>query len=69
MQDFDTVIRDLVQRGVVSLDDGLTFATNPNNLLLELKGVTAADDYLQGGGNGLPLGAVSEPGSMLSMID
>lgn len=69
MQDFDTVIRDLIERRVVSLEDGLTFATNPNNLLLELKGVTAADDYMQREGNGVPLTAVSDPTSMLSMID
>ena len=69
MQDFDTVIKDFVQKGIVSIDDGLTFATNPNNLLLELKGVTGGDDYIQREGNGLPLGTVSEPGSMLSMID
>ena len=69
MQDFDTVIRDFVERGVVSLEDGLAFATNQNNLLLELKGVTGGDDYLQREGNGNPLPAVSDSGSMLSMIE
>ncbi|HEY0430781.1 MAG TPA: PilT/PilU family type 4a pilus ATPase [Pyrinomonadaceae bacterium] len=69
MQDFDTVIRDLIERGVVSLEDGITFATNPNNLLLELKGVTATEDYLQRERNGLPLSAISETGSMLNMIE
>lgn len=69
MQDFDTVIRDLIERRVVSLEDGLAFATNQNNLLLELKGVTAGEDYMNREGNGVPLATVSEPGSMLSMID
>jgi twitching motility protein PilT len=69
MQDFDTVIRDFIERGVVSLEDGLAFATNQNNLLLELKGVTGGDDYLQREGNGSPLPAVSDSGSMLSMIE
>lgn len=69
MQDFDTVIRDFIERGVVSLEDGLAFATNQNNLLLELKGVTGGDDYLQRQGNGSPLPAVSDSGSMLSMIE
>jgi twitching motility protein PilT len=69
MQDFDTVIRDLVERGVVSLEDGLAFATNQNNLLLELKGVTGGDDYLQREGNSTSLPAVSDSGSMLSMIE
>lgn len=69
MQDFDSVIKEFVQKGMVSLEDGLTFATNPNNLLLELKGVTGGDDYLQREGNSLPIGASMESGSMLSMID
>jgi twitching motility protein PilT len=69
MQDFDTVIKELVENGTISLDDGLTFATNPNNLNLTLKGVTAADPYLQRGGGGLPMAEMAEGGSMLSMIE
>jgi len=69
MQDFDTVIRDLIERGVISLDDGLAFATNQNNLLLQLKGVTAGEDYMKREGSDTPLSAVSDAGSMLSMID
>jgi twitching motility protein PilT len=69
MQDFDSVIRDFIERGVVSLEDGLAFATNQNNLLLELKGVTGEDYTNRREGNGVPLAAVSEPGSMLSMIE
>lgn len=69
MQDFDTVIRDLIEKGTITLEDGLTFATNPNNLLLTLKGVTASEEFLQREGNGVPLNAVSETGSMLSMIE
>jgi hypothetical protein len=63
------VIRDFVERGVVSLEDGLAFATNQNNLLLQLKGVTGGDDYLQREGNGAPLPTASDAGSMLSMIE
>ena len=71
MQDFDTVIRDFIERGVVSLEDGLAFATNQNNLLLELKGVTGGDDYLLRDDNRatLPAAASSDVGSMLSMIE
>jgi twitching motility protein PilT len=69
MQDFDTVIRDLIERGVVSLEDGLAFATNQNNLLLELKGVTGGEDYRPREGSGVALSASSEVGSMLSMIE
>jgi twitching motility protein PilT len=68
MQDFDTVIRDFIERGVVSLEDGLAFATNQNNLLLELKGVTGGEDYMQREGNRAPV-PMSDSGSMLSMIE
>src|SRR4026209_1666 len=69
MQDFDSVIRDFIERGVVSLEDGLAFATNQNNLLLELKGVTGEDYLNQREVKGVPLTGVSETGSMLSMIE
>ena len=69
MQDFDSIIRDFIERGVVSLEDGLAFATNQNNLLLELKGVTGEDYTNRREGNSVPLAAVAEPGSMLSMIE
>jgi len=69
MQDFDNVIRDFIERGVVSLEDGLAFATNQNNLLLELKGVTGEDYLNQREVKGVPLTGVSETGSMLSMIE
>ncbi|MGH9873056.1 MAG: type IV pilus twitching motility protein PilT [Pyrinomonadaceae bacterium] len=68
MQNFDSVIRDLIERGVVTLEDGLAFATNQNNLLLELKGVTG-EDYMNREGNSVPLAAVSDRGSMLNMIE
>jgi twitching motility protein PilT len=66
MQDFDTVIKEYVETGVVSLDDALTFATNPHNLLLTLKGVMAAEEFIQRDG---VLPPVTEAGSMLSMIE
>jgi twitching motility protein PilT len=48
MQDFDTVIRDFIERNIISVEDGLMFSTNQNNLLLSLKGLTAGEDYLRG---------------------
>ncbi len=45
MQDFDTVIRKMIEKGQISFEDGLSFATNQNNLLLQLKGLSSADDY------------------------
>jgi twitching motility protein PilT len=49
MQDFDGVIRAFIESGIVSLDDGLSYATNQNNLLLQLKGLASTEDY-QGDG-------------------
>ena len=47
MQDFDTVIKDMIERDVVSVEDGVAFATNQNNLLLSLKGLTSSDDFIR----------------------
>jgi twitching motility protein PilT len=68
MQDFDTVIRELIDNDTITLEDGLTFATNPNNLLLSLKGVTASEEFMQRDGS-LPIRSVKDRGSMLSMIE
>src|SRR5574338_879507 len=65
MQDFDTVIKCLIENNVVSLEDGLAFATNQNNLLLSLKGMTAAEDFIRR--DGVPPSAFSDSGSMLGM--
>ncbi|MBV8856561.1 MAG: PilT/PilU family type 4a pilus ATPase [Acidobacteria bacterium] len=45
MQDFDTVIKGMIEEGTITLEDGLSFATNPNNLQLALKGMSATDDF------------------------
>src|ERR687895_663723 len=45
MQDFDNVIKGMIEDGTVTLEDGLSFATNPNNLQLALKGMSATDDF------------------------
>jgi twitching motility protein PilT len=47
MQDFDSEIKDLVERNIVSIEDGLGFATNQNNLLLSLKGLTSSEDFIR----------------------
>jgi twitching motility protein PilT len=46
MQDFDSVIKEMIERETITLEDGLSFATNPNNLQLALKGMSASDDFL-----------------------
>src|SRR3954466_6482340 len=64
MQDFDTVIKDLIHRKIVTVEDGLAFSTNQNNLLLALKGLSSSEDYLRTG-NDVPVGAFQDHGSML----
>lgn len=69
MQDFDTVIKGLIESQVISLEDGLAFATNQNNLLLSLKGMTAAEDFIRREVDGMPANALSDSGSMLGLIE
>src|SRR5207248_1636792 len=47
MQDFDSVIKDLIEREIITVEDGLGFATNQNNLLLSLKGLTSGEDFIR----------------------
>jgi twitching motility protein PilT len=68
MQDFDTVIKGLIESGTISTEDGLTFATNPHNLLLTLKGVMASEDFTHQGSK-LPVTSMSNGGSMLGILD
>jgi len=68
MQDFDTVIKDFIQRKVVTIEDGLAFATNQNNLLLSLRGLASTEDFIRSEIDGIGP-SVSEAGSMLGMID
>lgn len=69
MQDFDTVIKGLIDANVISLEDGLAFATNQNNLLLSLKGMTAAEDFIRREVDHMPANSLSDSGSMLGMIE
>lgn len=46
MQDFDSVIRRMIEKEQITLEDGLSFATNQNNLLLQLKGLGSTEDYI-----------------------
>ena len=46
MQDFDTVLREMIRKEVITLEDGLSYATNQNNLLLQLKGLSSTEDYV-----------------------
>jgi twitching motility protein PilT len=69
MQDFDGVLKDMIERQIVTLEDGLAFATNQNNLLLELKGLSSSGDFIRSGNDKPPVGAFKDYGSMLSVIE
>jgi twitching motility protein PilT len=79
MQDFDTVIRSFIDRKIVTLEEGLSFATNPNNLQLALKGMSAAEDFqmaekVSAGRSRIrsshPMSSVAhQGGSMLDMLE
>jgi len=69
MQDYDDVIKQLIESRTISLEDGLAFATNQNNLLLSLKGMTASEDFIRREGDKMPISAFSESGSMLGLIE
>src|SRR5215207_5790652 len=49
MQDFDSVLRKMIETEVITLEDGLSYATNQNNLLLQLKGLSSTEDYANAG--------------------
>lgn len=63
MQDFDSVIRKMIEDKIITLEDGLSYATNQNNLLLQLKGLSSTEDYLSqsGLGGGLKSGMNGKP--------
>lgn len=75
MQDFDSVIRDLIDKKLVTMDDGLSFATNQNNLLLQLKGLSSTEDYANpSSGRPMPKPMVpppppENPDSVLNMME
>jgi len=69
MQDFDSVIKNLIERGVVSLEDALAFATNQNNLLLALKGLTSSDDFIRSQNDSFVPEQSSLTSSVISLTD
>lgn len=77
MQDFDSVIRNMVEQKLITMDDGLSFATNKNNLLLQLKGLSSTEDYANAHRPNpinrplapAPAPPVDNPDSVLSMIE
>jgi twitching motility protein PilT len=76
MQDFDSVIRGMIEEKLITLEDGLSYATNKNNLLLQLKGLSSTEDYLNQNARPVstaapvpPPAAPSSGSSVLDMIE
>jgi twitching motility protein PilT len=76
MQDFDTVIRDMIEKKLITMEDGLAFASNQNNLLLQLSGLASTEDYMRIHSKGqMPAPAIpppppaKDPDSVLNMIE
>lgn len=76
MQDFDSVIRKYIEDKTISLEDGLSYATNQNNLLLQLKGLSSTEDYVNQNGSlpavqplAPPPPAVPTTSSVLDMME
>lgn len=75
MQDFDSVIRGMIERGEISMEDGLSFATNQNNLLLQLRGLSSTEDFINQGQpvpmvkSAIPPPPPENPDSVLNMIE
>jgi len=69
MQDFDTVIKDLIERNVITVEDGVGFATNQNNLLLSLKGLTSGEDFIRSQAENAVSNESSRPPFVFSLND
>jgi len=75
MQDFDSVIRRMIEDKIITLEDGLSFATNQNNLLLQLKGLSSTEDYanpkkpVKASKTLAPPPAAQSPTSVLDMME
>ncbi len=75
MQDFDSVIRKMIESKMISFEDGLSFATNQNNLLLQLRGLASTEDYANAGrpqsmsASAVPPAQSPKTSSVLDMIE
>jgi Tfp pilus assembly ATPase PilU len=70
MQEFDQVIKGMVERKVITVEDGLAFATNQNNLLLALKGLSSSEEFMSVPAIEAPVAAAAtRPGKSVSMLD
>jgi len=76
MQDFDSIILRMIEKKQITLEDGLSFATNQNNLLLQLNGMGGSEDYTNAAPKtpvktALPVAPpmAKNPNSLLDMIE
>jgi twitching motility protein PilT len=73
MQHFDQVIEKFIRQGIVSKEDGLSFATNSSNLQLRLSGLGTSSDFISGGKDtsraGTDPGHRSSSSSMRSLLE
>ncbi len=76
MQDFDSVIREMIMDERISLEDGLSYATNQNNMMLQLKGLGSTEDYVnekeeesKNSDSTVPVSKMNPPGSVLDMLE
>ena len=71
MQEFDYVIQKMIESQTITLEDGMAFATNPNNLQLALKGMSSSDEFMSLPGRNAkpPMGRPNGASSMLNMIE
>ncbi len=63
----------MIEKKMITVEDGLSFATNQNNLLLQIKGLGGSDDYASSMPPPAPIIAttppVKNPNSFLDMIE
>ncbi len=69
MQDFDSVIRTMIEKETITLEDGLSFSTNQNNLMLQLKGLSSSDDYANAKPQPMQTMSASPPPTPNSFLD
>ncbi len=69
MQDFDSVILKMIQKDIITLEDGLSFSSNQNNLMLQFKGLSASDDYSNAQPQAAPPIAAAPPPTPNSFLD
>ena len=69
MQDFDSVILKMIQNDMITLEDGLSFSSNQNNLMLQFRGLSGSEDYSNARPQAAPLPAAVPPPTPNSFLD